>query len=119
MSTPPGEDEVEKSEERRKLGSYDISDSSRLWRESSGLMRSTSHLEAAARTLADRCVDGITANRAHLEQGVRGSVGIVTALSPALGYATSAEIAKESLATGRWLVVCFLLCQAWQASLRS
>ncbi|MBN9757943.1 Aspartate ammonia-lyase [Pseudonocardia sp. Ae706_Ps2] len=66
-----------------------------------GLIRSASHLEAAARTLADRCVDGITANREHLEEGVRGSVGIVTALSPALGYATSAEIAKESLATGR------------------
>lgn len=37
-----------------------------------GLIRSASHLEAAARiTLADRCVDGITANREHLEEGAR------------------------------------------------
>lgn len=43
---------------------------------------------------------GITANRERLETGVRNSVGIVTALSPELGYAISAVIAKHSLATG-------------------
>jgi aspartate ammonia-lyase len=64
------------------------------------LLRSTSHLDAAARTLAQRCVDGITANRERLERGVRDSVGVVTALSPELEYEASAKIAQESLATG-------------------
>ncbi|MBI0382448.1 hypothetical protein JBE27_40870, partial [Streptomyces albiflaviniger] len=64
------------------------------------LIRSSSHLERAVRALADNCVAGITADRARLEHGVRDSVAVVTALSPELGYATSAEIAKQSLATG-------------------
>ncbi|MEV7130174.1 hypothetical protein [Streptomyces sp. NPDC093260] len=50
--------------------------------------------------LSDNRVAGITADRARLERGVRNSVAIVTALTPALGYRTSAEIAKESFATG-------------------
>ncbi|MBF6328054.1 aspartate ammonia-lyase [Nocardia transvalensis] len=64
------------------------------------LLRTTTHLTVACDTLATRCVDGITANRERLEQGVRGSVGIVTALSPYIGYAASARIAKHALATG-------------------
>src|SRR5438552_16232605 len=46
------------------------------------LLRSTTHLTAATDTLATKCVDGITANHEQLANGVRRSVGIVTALSP-------------------------------------
>ncbi len=67
------------------------------------LLRATTHLTAAADTLATKCVEGITANRKHLEQGVRRSVGIVTALSPHIGYTASAAIAKKSLATGQYV----------------
>ncbi|WP_062982278.1 aspartate ammonia-lyase [Nocardia anaemiae] len=65
------------------------------------LLRTTAHLTAAIDTLATRCVAGITAHRDHLEQGVRRSIGIVTALTPHIGYAASARIAKQALHTGR------------------
>ncbi|MFI5776211.1 aspartate ammonia-lyase [Nocardia sp. NPDC051570] len=64
------------------------------------LLRTMTHLEVAADTLATRCVDGITANRERLEQAVRRAPGIVTALSPYIGYAASARLAKQALATG-------------------
>ncbi|MEO7351406.1 MAG: aspartate ammonia-lyase [Marmoricola sp.] len=64
------------------------------------LLRSIQHLTAAADTLATRCIDGITANREHLEDTVARSVGTVTALTPFIGYANSARIAKQALATG-------------------
>ena len=67
------------------------------------LLRSSTHLTAAADTLATKCVAGITANRDHLERGVRRSVGIVTALSPFIGYPNSARIAKQALATGDYI----------------
>ncbi|WP_225627479.1 aspartate ammonia-lyase [Streptomyces werraensis] len=64
------------------------------------LLRASAHLDRAVRALADRCVEGITPNTERLEHGVRNSVGMVTALLPELGYATSAEVAKEALARG-------------------
>ncbi|WP_282776357.1 MULTISPECIES: aspartate ammonia-lyase [unclassified Nocardia] len=67
------------------------------------LLKTTTHLIAAADALATRCVPGITANRDHLEAGVRRSVGIVTALAPRIGYAASAAIAKQALVTGRYV----------------
>ena len=44
---------------------------------------------------------GITANAAHLRATVEHSIGLVTALNPVIGYAASAEVAAEALATGR------------------
>jgi aspartate ammonia-lyase len=60
-----------------------------------------SHLTAACRVLADRCVAGITANADVTRRFVENSIGLVTALNPAIGYAAATEIAKEALATGR------------------
>ncbi|WP_067541516.1 aspartate ammonia-lyase [Nocardia crassostreae] len=65
------------------------------------LLRTTAHLTAAADTLATKCVTGITANRDLLEQNVHRSIGIVTALTPHIGYAASARIAKQALQTGQ------------------
>ena len=65
------------------------------------LFKSLSHLSEAARALANRCVRGITANEQFLRQTVQESIGLITALTPALGYATSTQIAAEALATGR------------------
>jgi aspartate ammonia-lyase len=65
------------------------------------LFKSVDHLASACRTLADRCVRGITANRERLAQMVESSIGLVTALNPFLGYARASEIAREALATGR------------------
>jgi hypothetical protein len=59
------------------------------------LLTSVQSLDAAARTLAERCVAGITANSDHLAEQVRRSSGLATALTPYLGYEQSALLAKE------------------------
>ena len=56
-------------------------------------------LRQAMRTLQDRCVSGITANKERCRSMVENSIGIITALNPYLGYETSASIAKEALET--------------------
>jgi len=65
------------------------------------LFESLAHLDAACRTLIDRCIIGITANRERLYESVTHSIGIITALSPYIGYSASARIAKTALHTGR------------------
>ena len=64
------------------------------------LFKSVNHLRAGCLTLADKCVNGITANAAHLRRGVENSIGIVTALNPYIGYANATEIAQQALVTG-------------------
>lgn len=51
--------------------------------------------------MARQCVTGITANRARLDETVRQTIGIVTALNPYIGYERSSALAKEAHATGR------------------
>ena len=46
------------------------------------------------------CVDGIEVDVQHLTATASRSVGVVTALTPYLGYATAAGIAKAALAGG-------------------
>jgi aspartate ammonia-lyase len=65
------------------------------------LSESITHLRAACLTLAERCVDGITANTEALRATVENSIGLVTALNPHIGYTAATDIAKEALATGR------------------
>ncbi len=65
------------------------------------LFKSINHLRQGCLILADRCVDGITANRERLEASVRNSIGIVTALNPIIGYANATEVAAEAHRTGK------------------
>ena len=58
-------------------------------------------LENAVRTLRDKCVLAITANPEHTREMVLGSLGIVTLLSPALGYKQCSEIAREGFSRGK------------------
>jgi aspartate ammonia-lyase len=58
-------------------------------------------MTAAVRTLTARCIRGITANREHCRALVEGSIGLVTAVVPVLGYERASAIAKEALATGK------------------
>ena len=48
-----------------------------------------------------RCVDGITANEERARELLDRSTALATALSPYIGYAATAELAKESVSTGR------------------
>ncbi len=65
------------------------------------LFKSVLHLSKGCKTLADYCIDGITANRDLLRASVERSIGIVTALNPYIGYANATEIATEAHLTGR------------------
>lgn len=47
------------------------------------------------------CIDGIRADEERCRNYIRGSIGIVTALNPVIGYKNSTKIAKEAPATGR------------------
>ncbi len=63
------------------------------------LLQSLSWMTNACRTLRVNCIDGITANTARLTQQVETSVGVVTALTPYIGYAASAALAHTALTT--------------------
>jgi aspartate ammonia-lyase len=70
----------------------------------SALFRSLAHLGAGCETLATRCIAGITANEDALRASVHDSIGLVTALSPYLGYERSGKLAREAQQTGRGVV---------------
>lgn len=57
-------------------------------------------LAGAVETFVDHCVVGITANEERCRELVDGSVGVITAICPKLGYKESADIAKTAIATG-------------------
>ena len=65
------------------------------------LFESIEMLKNGMATLRKRCIDGITANAAHCRRMVENSIGLVTALMPALGYDTCSELAREALETDR------------------
>jgi aspartate ammonia-lyase len=64
-------------------------------------MMSITQLRNGCMTLADRCVSGITANADRMRQTVEHSIGLVTAISPAIGYEQATYVAKRALATGQ------------------
>jgi aspartate ammonia-lyase len=64
------------------------------------LFESLDMLTAGVHTLTDRCIRGITANRERARGLVEGSIGLVTALVPVLGYERASAVAKEALASG-------------------
>ncbi len=55
-------------------------------------------LANVSRLLADRCVDGITANVDRLREFAESSPAIVTPLNRYLGYEEAASVAKQALA---------------------
>ena len=58
-------------------------------------------LTNALGVFTDKCLLGITADEAQCRYFLDRSVGLATILNPYIGYAAAAEIAKESVATGR------------------
>jgi aspartate ammonia-lyase len=55
----------------------------------------------AVHKLTVSCIEGITANRLRCMKYMEESVGLVTVLAPYIGYSAAAEVAKESMKTGR------------------
>jgi aspartate ammonia-lyase len=58
-------------------------------------------LRESMKALRVRCVDGIEADPARCRELLERSTAVATALSPYIGYAKTAEIAKEAVKTGR------------------
>lgn len=58
-------------------------------------------LRNAMQALRTRTVDGMTADEQRSRELLERSTALATALSPYLGYEQTAEIAKESVKTGR------------------
>jgi aspartate ammonia-lyase len=54
-------------------------------------------------TLATKCIKGITANEDRCLAYAEGSLSLVTALNTHIGYLNAADVAKESLITGKSL----------------
>lgn len=64
------------------------------------IFKSLKHLRQGCDTLSLRCVAGITANREWMLAHVRNSIGLVTALSPYIGYENSTALALEAHESG-------------------
>ena len=68
---------------------------------SQSIIESIVFLQRAMKTLQEKCIEGITANKEVCYAMVKNSIGIVTALNPYIGYKNSTKIAKEALESGR------------------
>ncbi|MFV0420639.1 aspartate ammonia-lyase [Oleidesulfovibrio sp.] len=60
------------------------------------LFQSLGVLTRAVHTLRKRCIEGITANHERCLELLKGSLGVVTALAPAIGYEAAARVVKEA-----------------------
>jgi fumarate hydratase class II len=60
-------------------------------------------LAAASRLFAEKCIDGIEAQRENAERYAELTLSAATALNPYIGYDRAAEIVKEASSSGRSL----------------
>jgi fumarate hydratase class II len=67
------------------------------------LLQSLHLLTSTANLFAEKCVDGIEANREGCERSAEGTLAVATALNPFIGYDKAAEIVKDASASGRTL----------------
>ncbi|WP_243059202.1 aspartate ammonia-lyase [Nocardioides sp. SR21] len=64
------------------------------------VLESVRLLAASSQLLAERCVDGITADADRMRQYAESSPSVVTPLNKHVGYEAAAKIAKQALADG-------------------
>ena len=65
------------------------------------ILESSRLLTNVVRIFQEKCVSGITANRERCREVLEYSMAMVTSLAPVLGYDRAAEIAKQSVQTGK------------------
>jgi aspartate ammonia-lyase len=65
------------------------------------VLHSAEILKNTIHVLAIKCVNGITVNEQRCHHYANATIAIAAALNPYIGYAAAAEIAKESIRTGR------------------
>lgn len=67
------------------------------------LIHSIEILGNGLQALTDQCLQGIKANEERCAHYAEGSLALVTALNPHIGYLNAAAVAQESLSTGQSL----------------
>jgi fumarate hydratase class II len=67
------------------------------------LLQSIALLSSTCRLFAEKCVDGIEANREVCERHGEATLAMATALNPYIGYDRAAAIVKDASASGRTL----------------
>jgi fumarate hydratase class II len=65
------------------------------------LLSSLQLLSATARVFAEKCVDGIQANRAGTDASASATLAVATALNGAIGYDKATVIVKKAATSGR------------------
>src|SRR5690242_11865420 len=65
------------------------------------ILESVKLLASACRLFAEKCVDGIEANREQCERYAELTLSAATALNPYIGYDKATEIVKKASASGR------------------
>jgi aspartate ammonia-lyase len=65
------------------------------------LLQSITVMTNAFKVFRVYCVEGITANAERMKAYVDGSVGVITAINPHVGYETAARIAREANLSGK------------------
>ena len=68
------------------------------------VLQSITILTNMLKQFTDKCIAGLTANKARCDFYTQATVSLATALNPYIGYAKAAEIVKESVATGRSII---------------
>ncbi len=71
---------------------------------SHSVLQSITILTNMLKQFTDKCVAGLTANKARCDFYTQATVSLATALNPYIGYAKASEIVKESVATGRSII---------------
>ncbi len=67
------------------------------------LLQSVALLSSTCRLFAEKCVDGIEANREVCERHGEATLAMATALNPYIGYDRATAIVKDAAASGRTL----------------
>lgn len=67
----------------------------------SEILHSMEILSNAVKMMAEKCINGITANVELCKKYAYESAGLATALTPIMGYEAVAKLVKEMLATGK------------------
>lgn len=64
-------------------------------------LQSVGILASASTVLADKCVDGIEANRERCQELLEGNLSLATSLAPHIGYDAAADVAKTAFREGK------------------
>jgi fumarate hydratase class II len=67
------------------------------------LLGSIQLLSSTARLFAEKCVDGIEANKEGCKRSAASTLAVATALNPVIGYDKAADIVKEAAESGAML----------------